>query len=81
MATHLLDGLPDPRKPINYQAYTRLGRRIVCQIKTYSIKEPLVKREKAIPLGIIHSIIAASAFSSDPKNRQVADLVTLGFYF
>ena len=79
--TNLLDGLPDPRNPPDAQAYTRLDRFLIHQLKTYDIDYPLVKQEKAAPLGIIHSIVAAVAIASNPKTRQVTDLVTLGFYF
>ena len=80
-ATHLLDGLPDPRKSPDAQAHTGLDRCLAQQIKTYGLEEPPVKQEKSIPLGTIHSIVATAAFLSYPKTHQVADLVTLGFYF
>ena len=81
MVDHLLDGLPDQRHPPDTQAHNGLDRRLTCQLKTYSIEYPPVKQEKAVPLDIIHSIVAALAFSSDPHTRQVTNLVTLGFYF
>ena len=56
-ATHLLAGLPDPRKPTNSQANEGLDMRLSRQLKTYGIEDPLVRRGKAIPLGIIHSIV------------------------
>ena len=79
--THLLDGLLDPRKPPNVQAHTGLDRCLARKLKTYGLEDPPVKQEKVVPLGIIHSIVSASAFSSNPKTRQFVDLVTLGFYF
>ena len=79
--THLLDGLPDPRNPPDTQAHTKLDRHLARQFKTYGLDNPLVKQEKAVPLDIIHSIVAAESFSSNPKIRQVSVLVTLGFYF
>ena len=57
--THLLDGLPDPRKPPDAQAHTGLDRRLARQPKTYGLEDPRIKREKAVPLGIVHSIVAA----------------------
>ena len=80
-ATHLLDVLPNPRKPPNAQAQTGLDRRLTQQLKTYSLDNPPIKLENSVPLGIIHSIVAAEYFSSNPKTYQVADLVALGFYF
>ena len=81
VATHLLDGLPDPRKPPDAQAYTGLDRRLTRQLKIYNLEDPPIKQEKAVPLGIIHSIVATAFFSSNTKTRQLANLVTLGFYF
>ena len=80
-ATHLLDGLPDPKKPPDAQAHTGLIRRLARQLKTYGLEDPPVKQEKASPIGSIHSIVTTSAVSYNPKNRQDADLVILGFYF
>ena len=79
--THLLDDLPDLRKPPDAQNHTGLDRRLSHKLKTYGLEDPPVKREKATPLGIIHSIVAAAAFSSNPKNRLVANLGILGLYF
>ena len=81
VAIHLLDGLPEPRNTPDAQAHTGLDIRLVRQLKTYGLEDPPFKQEKAAPLGIIHFIVATAAFSSNPKTRQVADLVTLGFYF
>ena len=81
MATHLLDVPSDPRKPSDSQAHTRLDIRLARQLKTYDPEDTPIKQEKAVPLGIVYSIVAAASFSSNPKIRQVADLVTLGFYF
>ena len=80
-ATHLLDSLPNPINPPDAQAHTRPDTRLTRQLKTYGLEDPPVKREKAVPLGIINSIVAAAAFLSNPQTCQVADLVTLGFYF
>ena len=63
---HLLDGLPDPRKPAGSQAHTVLDKRITRQLKTYGLKDSPVRQEKAIPLGIGHSIVAAAATSEEP---------------
>ena len=76
-----LYGLPDLIRPPDSQAHTGLDRCLTRNLKTYRIKDLPVKREKAAPLRIIHSIIAAPDFSSDPITRQLSDLVTLGFYF
>ena len=81
MATHLLTGLPDPRNPIDSQANVVLDMRLSCQLKTYGIEDPPVKRGKAIPLGIIHSIMSAADASSDQNIRHTANLVVSGFYF
>ena len=51
------------------------------QLKTYGIEDPPVKREKAIPFGIVHSIVSAANASSDQKTQHMANLVVLGFYF
>ena len=48
VATHLLDGLPDPRNPPDAQDHTGLVRCITHQIKTYGIEDPLVKQESAL---------------------------------
>ena len=80
-ATHLLDGLPDPRKPPDAQAHTGLDRHLARQLKTYSLEDPPTRQEKALPLSIVHSIVATASLSSNIRTRQVADLVTLGFYF
>ena len=79
MATHLLDCLPDPRKPLDAQAHTGLDRRLTRQLKTYGLEDPPIKLEKSVPLGIAQSIVATASFSSNPKTRQIANLVTLGF--
>ena len=42
---------------------------------------PPVCREKAIPLGIVLSIVAAAATSSNPRAHHIAVLVTIGFLF
>ena len=34
--SHLLDGLPGPRKSADYQAHTGLDKRLTRQLKTYS---------------------------------------------
>ena len=78
--THVLDGLSNPRKPPEAQVHTGLDRRLTRQLKTYSIKDPPLKQEKAAPLGIIHSIVAAAAITSNPKTCQVTNLVQLGFH-
>ena len=78
--THLLDGLPDPRNPPDAQAYTRLDRFLIHQLKTYDIDYPLVKQEKAAPLGKIQSIVAAAATTFNPKTHHVSDLAQLGLY-
>ena len=78
---HLLDGLSDPRKLADSQAHTGLDKRLTRQLKTYGLEDPPVRREKAIPLGIVQSIVAKAATSSDPRAHHIADLVTIGFYF
>ena len=80
-ATHLLDGLPNPRNPPDAQAHTRLDIRLARKLKIYVLKEHPIKREKAVPLGTVHSIVATASLSSNPQTRQVSDLFTLGFYF
>ena len=80
-ATHLLDGLPDARNPPYSQARTVLDRRLARKLKTYGIVDPPFKRGNAIPLGILQSIMATGASTSDLKTRHVANLVKLGFYF
>ena len=62
MATYFLDCLLDPRKPTNAQDHTGLDRCLARKIKTYSLEEPQVKQEKAVPLRIIHSIITTASF-------------------
>ena len=55
--------------------------RLFRQLKTYRIKDPTVRLEKATPLGIVHSIVSASDASSDQKTRHTTNMVVLGFYF
>ena len=55
--------------------------RLSHQLKIYGIEDPSVRREKATPLGIFHSIVSAVNTSSDQKTRHTSDLVVLGFYF
>ena len=78
---HILDGLSEPRKPANYQAETRLNKRLMRQLKTYGLKDPPFLQENATPLGIIYSIVNAVTTSSDPRVHHITDLVTIGFYF
>ena len=78
-ATRLLAGLPDPRNPTKSQANDRLDMRLSRQLKTYGIKDPLVRRVKTIPLGIINSIVSASNSAFEQKTRHTIDLVALGF--
>ena len=77
-ATHLMDGLPDPRKPPDAQAHSGIDRNITHQLKTYRIEDPPVKQEKDAPLRIIHSILVAAAIASNPQTQKVAGLVQLG---
>ena len=56
--THLLDGLPDPRKTIDEKSHTGLGRSLAHQIKIHTIEDPPVNQDKSSPLCIIHSILA-----------------------
>ena len=42
-ATHLLAGLPDPRKPTDFQANDILDMRLSRQLKTYGIDDPPVR--------------------------------------
>ena len=79
--TNLLAGFPDPRKPTNSQANEGLDMRLSRQLKTYRIEDPLVRREKSIPLGIVHYIVSAANAASDQKTQHTVDLVVLGFYF
>ena len=39
-ATHLLDGLPGPIKPLGSQAHTGINKCLAGQLKTYGIKNP-----------------------------------------
>ena len=78
---HLLDGLPDPRKPADSQALTGLDKRLTRQLNTYGLKDPPVQQEKATPLRIVQSIVAEAATSSDTSSHHITDLVTIGFYF
>ena len=80
-ATHLLAGLPDPRNPTKSQANEGLDIQLSRQLKTYRIEDPPVRREKAIPLGIVHSIVSVANAASDQKTRHTADQVVLGFYY
>ena len=78
---HLLDGLPDPRKPADSQAHTGIDKRLIRQLEIYELKDPPFRQENAIPLGIMHSIVAEAATSSNTRAHHIADLVTIGFYF
>ena len=42
---HLLDGLPDPRKPANPQSHTGLDKRLTRQLNNYGLKDTPVGRE------------------------------------
>ena len=76
--THLLYGIPKPRNPPDTQSHTGLDRRLTRQLKTYSIEDPPSNQDKAIPLGIVHSIVAAVATAT---NHHFSDLFQIGFYF
>ena len=41
--SHLLDGLPDPRKPADSQAHTRIDKHLTRQLKTYGLEDPPVR--------------------------------------
>ena len=76
--SHLVDGLPDPIKPADSQPHNRIDKRLMRQLKTYGLEDPPVRREKSIPLGIVHSIVAAAASSSDPRAHHISYQVTIG---
>ena len=78
-ATHLLDGLPDHRKPPDNQYNTGMDRRLNRQLKNSRIEEPNFTKDKATPLGIIHIIVAVDATSYESETHNVADLFQLGF--
>ena len=63
-AIHLLTGIPNPRNPPHSQAYVILDKCLNWKLKTYGIKDHPVKLEKAILLGIVHSIVAVAASTS-----------------
>ena len=80
METHLLDGLPNPIKPLDDQSHNGLDRHLTHQLKTYGIEDPTVKREKAAPLGIVQPLWLRRPPPPTPT-RHVTKLVQLGFYF
>ena len=77
--THLLDGLPNPRKLSNSQDHSGLDKHLTRQLNIYGIKDPPVRWEKATPLVIVHSIMSEETPSSDRKSHQIPNLVQLGF--
>ena len=78
--THLLDGLPDHRKPPDAQDHTGRDRRLTRQLKTYGIEDPPAKREYAALLGIVQSFVAMAATTFYPKTHHLTKLVQLIFY-
>ena len=77
---HLLDGLSDPRKPADSQAHTRLGKRLTRQLKTYGLEDSPARQENVIPLGIMHSTVAATDTSSNRRSHHISNLFTIGLY-
>ena len=71
-ATHLLADLLDPRKPTDSQAIDGLDMRLSWQLKTYGIEDPSIRRGKATPTGIVHSIVSAANSASDQKTQNTA---------
>ena len=70
-----------PQKPADPQAHTGINKRLTQQLKIYGLEDPPVRQEKATPPGIVHSIVAKAATSSDTRSHHIANLVTIGFYF
>ena len=75
---HLLDGRPDPRKPL-CSSSRNLDLRLSRQLRTYSFQDPPTSRQKPVPLGLF--MAAASNAGSVTKDWCLADLVQIGFYF
>ena len=75
---HLLEGLPDPRKPPGSSSKD-LDKRLSRMLRHYSYQDPPSKREKAIPLGMVISI-GASADGS-PKASCTSDLIQIALFF
>ena len=76
--THLLEGLPDPRKRPGSSAKD-LDKRLSRMTRHYSLVDPPPKREKAIPLGLVISI--GGQADSSPKAQCTADLIQIGLFF
>ena len=81
VTAHLLDGLPDPRKPAYSQAHTGIDKRLTRQLKAYRIKDPPILQEKSTPLRIVHSIVAAAVTSSNTRAHHIADLVGVLIFY
>ena len=75
---HLLDGLANPIKTLDTQAYTVLDRKLSQKLKTYVKYYPHDNQESSTPLGIIHTIVSSAAPSNNPKTFHVSNLVQLG---
>ena len=79
--SHLLDGLPNPRKPADSQAHTGIDKRLAQKLNTYGLEDPPARQKNVTPLGIVNSIVSPKATSSDTRSYHISDLVTVAFYF
>ena len=75
---HLLDGLPDPRKPRGSSS-RNLGLRLCRQLRTYFFQDPPTSLQKPVPL--ILGVAAARNAGFVPKNQCLADSVQNWFAF
>ena len=75
---HLLEGRPDPRKPLG-MATRELDLRLSRQLRYYSFLDPPSCREKAVPLGLV--VAAAKGSTKTAKGRCLGDLIQIAIYF
>ena len=71
---HLLEGLPDPRKPLG-SASSNLDKRLFRMLRHYSFQDPPSSREKAVPLGLVMSL--AAGIDDLAKAACTADLIII----
>ena len=69
---------PNPIKPRDSSSRD-LDLRLIRQLRTYSFQDPRTSRQKPVPIGLV--VASTRNAGSSPKDRCLADLVQIGFYF
>ena len=75
---HLLEVLPDPRKP-SCSSSKDLDKRLSRMLRHYSYQEPPSRREKKIQQGLVMSIAASPLKSA--KARCTVDIIIIVLFF